>query len=129
MKELLEKWATLEPYLCKRETRPNKDWHEEFEDYLLFSTETKAWYLVYSDSFIENYSLDKEGMLMKVQWAVQQAIVEKGWHFKLMNYPGNPITFFAKVENRDYGYSLEDSSLTKALLIPYIKMLEANANP
>lgn len=128
MKHLLDKWATLESHLCKRETRPNKDWHEEFEDYKLLSPDGNQIYLVYSDSHPEGWMPDKERAMVKIQWAIQKSIVEKGWyllilynheHYAVEMGPKQPSPRFTK----------GGKNLAECLLVAYLAELEASANP
>lgn len=130
IKGLLEKWSQLEPHLCKRETRPNKDWHEEFEDYKL--TLPHGEYLVYSDHQVyteghfDCWTPNKEVAMAMVQWAVQQAIIEKGWFLRIQNWQnadGYYVRVDIKGQNRFDGKTY--NNITEGLLAAYLKVLEA----
>lgn len=124
IKGLLEKWSQLEPQLCKRETRPNQDWHEEFED--IFVASKTGWQLVYIDGSGAYSTRIKEEGLARIQWAVQQAIIEKGWYFKLNNFL-NDKGFAAKIIsdiNKEEISLTISSNPTEALLAAYLKVLE-----
>lgn len=91
IRELLRKWAALEPEKCKLETRPNQDWHEEFEDFYIASEAGNegepgygwGWQLVLTDNRPGGYHPWKSESLMRIQWAVQEAIANRKWGFTL----------------------------------------------
>lgn len=109
MKKLLETWSRLEPHLCKRETN-----HEEFESY--YVTMPEGQWLVYSDIY--------PTALMRIQWAVHQAIVQKGWHLEMYYTPAtyNEAIVIIPSKTRTKVYS--QNSMAEALLAAYLEALE-----
>lgn len=117
IKGLLEKWSQLEPQLCRQDIDTDEF---DYSEVIYHVNNTP----VYSTQYPENYYPDKDHSLARIQWAVQQAIIEKGWYFNIwQNYneyraetgPKMPSPFFSKSDNP-----------AEALLAAYLKTLEAN---
>lgn len=108
MRKLLEKWATLEPALCRLSSlKP-----EDFE--LLNDPKGRWWTIITEDS------------LMHIQAAVQDAIIARGWGFEMQ--------FNTDWQNRTevmvrYGVNWASSEPTdnpaEALLTAYLAAIEA----
>lgn len=109
MRQLLEKWAEVEPGRCKRETR---DFYVTLGD--------NNFYLVITDSTPGGYCPSKEAALARVQWATQQAIIARGWYFEL-------------IYSLEYGYEAtvgesdctSQDNMAEALLSAYLAAIEA----
>lgn len=115
MRELLEKWAEVEPGRCKRETR---DFYVTLGD--------NNFYLVITDSTPGGYCPSKEAALARVQWATQQAIIARGWGFEMQFNTDWQNQTEAMVR---YGVNWASSEPTdnpaEALLSAYLKALSA----
>lgn len=112
MKNLLEKWATLEPQLC--EDLYGQTIRLHLSDDSSFSIHP----------LINELPIKEMAM---IQWAIQQAIVEKGWYFKLNNFL-NDKGFAAKIIsdiNKEEVTLTISSNPTEALLAAYLKALDA----
>lgn len=108
MKELLEKWAKLEPGRCK-----------QVADYYI--VDSRIVYLLRQDTL----EIDAG---MRIQWAVQQAIVARGWAFELKYNascpdPRNP--YDATVDsNKSGGWGFGNNGFVAPLLEAYLNTLE-----
>lgn len=126
MKELLERWAILEPDKCKRETRPNWDWHEEFEYFYIASEAGNkgesghgwGWQLVLNHS---GYHPDDNEALGRIQWAVQQAIIARSGYFAIEYRPKEQA--YRAIALNDIG--VWGLTPTQALLGAYLDALES----
>lgn len=129
-RELLRKWAELEPEACKLETRPNVDWHEEFEDFYIASEAGNpggpghgwGWQLVFTDKEPEAYYPWKSEALMRIQWAVQEAVVKRNLPLDI-HYGKTAWDVF--IDGYE-GFAKEKETVTEALLEAYIDYLENN---
>lgn len=112
IKGLLERWSQLEPQLCR------KDW---LDDYRIEINET---YRVVVDADKEI----KQSALAGIQWAVQQAIIEKGWYFKLNNFlndKGYAAKVISDINKEEVSLTISNNPI-EALLAAYLKVLEAS---
>lgn len=109
MKELLEKWSQLEPHLCQL-----------MPEYQLIDIRVS---LIggYTSHHVEDDSFTNLDLAW-IQWAIQQAIVEKS--YDLMTEYTPEYGYRAKVGIYT-GYS--DDNIAEALLTAYLKVLETDA--
>lgn len=110
MRDLLARWAATEPGKCHL--------HEEIEGFTVSSG--KWWYLVLDSNLAE------ESNLIKIQWAVQQAIVSRGWSFELKYDPDWPDPRYeATVDsNKSGGWEFGNDGFVAPLLAAYLHTLE-----
>lgn len=120
MKDLLLKWAELEPESRCRIT---------YEDAVEFRLSTDRILIAPLDLEPEQYS---EEMLAYIQFAIQDAIVSKGWdfHFESVRHSADGgtsygSTVFAAVEDIETDFWGCSSIAAESLLSAYLKALEA----
>lgn len=104
MRELLKRWAELEPELCKY-----------LKDGVALPINGE-WVFIYTTPFDGN---------MFIQWKVQQAIEARGWVFHLTPVHwrvGNFYEVIIVTPGRDG--SSESENITEALLSAYLKALD-----
>lgn len=101
MKELLKRWAELEPMLCKY-----------LSDGVALPVNGE-WVFIYATLFDAN---------MFIQYKVQQAIVARGWRFGIQHY-SDDFQVWVAAPNGRYCWSNADSP-AEALLSAYVKALE-----
>jgi hypothetical protein len=121
IRELLEKWAELEPSRCRRETVGG------FERLLVLSP--LGWQLVMDEEEPGGYYSSRPLTEAIVQYVVQQAIIARGWSFAL-NYnpdcpdPANP--YDARVDGpTSEGWGFGGENIVTPLLSAYLETLEA----
>lgn len=100
MNELLKRWAELEPTLCEI----SKD------GVCLFTND--EWVFIYTLPFDAD---------MFIQYAVQQAIVARGWRFGIQLYSGFQV--WVAAPNSRYCWATNADNLTTALLAAYVQVL------
>lgn len=125
MRDLLERWAATEPGRC----RLNFNWKPANGDnnyYIVTQADdSEGWQLVCSDAEPNCYFPNKNEALGRIQWAVQAAIVGRGWSFILTYNHGYKNSFYAKVcIDKENCINLSGSNLTEALLAAYVRVLE-----
>lgn len=118
MRELLRKWAELEPSRCAFETTPNLIQGEPNDEKAYVADAEKNMRVVFDD--VIGVPLDEDS-LMRIQWAVQQAIIEREWYL-CFEYLPRPKKFIVDVDNLK---AIADNQV-EALLSAYLKALEAN---
>lgn len=127
MRNLLTRWAELEPGRCKRETRPNWDWHEEFEDFYIAGEAGNkdepghcwGWTLVLTDSEPRGFWPWESEALMRIGYAVQEATQARGWRYSLEYFPITKLYEVKVLHTQGRG-----SSPTEAILAAYLQVLE-----
>jgi hypothetical protein len=112
MRDLLTKWAEVEPDLCELPTSPRLP--------NVFSVQVgTAIKNIFDPDDLSDFDL------AWIQWAVQQAIVERGWYFETYYTPmsgyGVMVTIPSKCRAKDFS----DTSIAEALLGAYLDTLEA----
>lgn len=107
MRELLARWAEIEPDLCKHDRW--QDLFKEPRDEFRVSGK-----IAFSDQFRD------EPDLAWIQFATQQAIVERGWVYNL-EWDGE---WYVWINDKWTGQDLENPA--KAILEAYIAALESN---
>lgn len=133
MRDLLTEWAKLEPEKCKIETRPNWDWREEFEDFYIAEEAGNkgepghgwGWRLVLTDKEPRAYHPWESEALMRIQWTVQAAIVERKWSFRTGYDSQYGFGYEAEIEA--YGHTVcrsNGANLTEVLLATYLVELK-----
>lgn len=143
IRDLLTQWAKLEPERCKIETRPNWDWHEEFEDFYIAGEagnkdepgHSWGWNLVLTDSEPRGYYPWESEALMRIGWAVQYCLQERGWAYRLeyiQDTSPDSVAFWramvhSQLESHDGKTS--DYGPVQALLSAYVEALKAEAQP
>lgn len=81
MRELLKRWAELEPGRCSIKTLPDN--LEEF-----FVTYDDGTFIVFTSTNVgDHYWQTKSESLMRIQWAVQEATIKREWYFNLSFHP------------------------------------------
>lgn len=100
MQELLARWAEAEPSHCQL-----------LSGY--YVVDARIVYLLRTDT------LEVDG-LMRIQWAIQEAIAERGWYFELSYSPERGYETEVGMGN---GYS--DKNLAEAILAAYLQALES----
>lgn len=113
MRELLEKWAELEPLRCKP--------HNGFNCKLLMGS---TWLPVHYDADL----VTEQPVIL---WSTIAAIVARSWEFDLENYGTNSDKFIANVfaikpPIRSQYLAEDRANPAEALLSAYIQALEAN---
>jgi hypothetical protein len=121
VKELLAQWAILEPTLCKRETRPNQDWHEEFENYYI-KTGT-GWQVVHIDCTGAYASIVNVEGLARIQWVTQQAIIQRQWFLEIHYTPESGYEAIVIIPSRCRATGYSNSNMAEALLDAYLEVL------
>lgn len=135
IRDLLTQWAKLEPEWCKIETRPNWDWHEEFEDFYIAGEAGNkdepgyswGWNLVLTDSEPEGYYPWESEALMRIEGAVQYCLQERGWGYIASYNPNYSPYWEVRVYTYGKGEAPEtgsDYGLTEALLSAYLETLK-----
>lgn len=125
MRQLLARWAEVEPMKCKHESEINQLQPREREQ-LSIST-PYGWQIVFTEA---GYHPDEFRASMAIQMIVQRAIIARGWAFtlKFVVYPNNKY-WQATVGDqlkKPAVVMADDASATEALLSAYLKALEAN---
>lgn len=110
MRELLKRWAELEPDRCRQKLA------EMALEGFVFNL-NDCWNLIHSKKANEADSL------MRIQWAVQQAIVARGWRWNLECYPLTGICEGMILISLSYVLRRGDDPAT-ALLTAYLAALE-----
>jgi hypothetical protein len=118
VRELLERWAGLEPGFCKVETH-----HSQVSIFYARASEQSFYALVYSDAYPDRYHPNKNESLMRIQWAAQQAIVARGWRWNLECCPLTGICEGTILISLSYVLRRGDDPAT-ALLTAYLAALE-----
>ena len=105
LRTLLEQWATLEPTLCQL----------DFSHFHLTSS-SKHWRTVRPDAL-------ESDALMWIQWAVQQAIISKGWYLRteVMFSMSGELECYVTVR---YCKEVTADNMAEALLLAYLKALQ-----
>lgn len=125
MRQLLARWAEVEPEWCKLET-----WPDEEACYIAAEAGnegepgySQGWQRVFDTK--DGYYPWNSQALMEIQWAVQQAIVARGWRFNLECYPVTGVcegvVFLDLFHIRRAG-----GDPAEALLSAYLAALEAS---
>jgi hypothetical protein len=120
MRELLARWAELEPERCKHIKTGLQANRVEWEEFYISDGDQEL--LTHSD--MHNISCTSNGALMWIQWAVQQAIVARGWYFQVRYVPINK-KFLASV---GFTYDQIGDNPAEAILSAYLKEIEAQSN-
>lgn len=119
IKDLLERWSQLEPQLCRQDIDTDEF---DYSEVIYHVNNTP----VYSTQYPENYYPDKDHSLARIQWVVQQAIIEHNFYY-LMQYIQHDILpqryWVVQLNGNQYHTSLNNP--TEALLSAYLEMLEA----
>lgn len=122
MRELLARWAEVEPGRCKREDWPSGE-------RILILTPSGGWQLVWDEEETGGYYPTQPAAEAFTQWLVQQAIIERGWVFELKYNPDCPDlnnSYDATVDsNKSGGWSFGNDGFTVPLLEAYLHTLEA----
>lgn len=112
MQELLKRWAGLEPGRCEKNREIT---------YTIW-TEPGAAKQVHNPDELSQIDL------AWIQWAVQQAIVARGWSFELKYNPDSPDPrnpYDATVDsNKSGGWGFGNDGFTVPLLEAYLHTLE-----
>lgn len=130
MRDLLTEWAKLEPEKCKRETRPNVDWQEEFEDFYIAQEAGnkgdpgygQGWQLILTDKEPRGYFPWQSAALMRVEWAVQTAIVERKFNLSIDKKEQGMWHVF--INDGIYQGWADSDNLAEALLKAYLEVIE-----
>lgn len=130
MRDLLTEWAKLEPDKCKIETRPTVDWQEEFEDFYIASEAGNkgepghgwGWQLVLTDKEPRGYHPWESEALMRIAWAVRDAIIER--QFDLSIDKRDKAMWHVFVDEGTHQGWADNDNLAEALLEAYLEILE-----
>lgn len=136
MRQLLARWAAVEPEWCKNQNHHSFTRDEEDDNFYIKDGggDTWGWHLVISDSNPsdeEGYYPYKRNALMYIQAAVQDAIIERGWSIELNYNPGcsdpnNPYDAVVETSTSGDGWGFGNDGFTAPLLSAYLQALEAN---
>lgn len=114
MRQLLARWAEVEPTRCRVETLP-----DNLAEFIL-NLDGRA-ILVFTDTGIRGFWETESDSLMQIQWAVQQAIIARNWAFTA-RYIARYKRHLASV---GFTYDQEGASQAEAILSAYLKEIEA----
>lgn len=128
MRQLLTRWAEVEPGRCllvlAENLKPDKADCQEF-----YLVDSKRSQMVHSD--VLDIDAESDDSLMRIQWAVQQAIVARGWYFEIKYDPNcadpkNPYDATVETSTIGDGWGFGNDGVTAPLLVAYLDALEAN---
>lgn len=123
MRDLLTRWAAMEPDWC----RLNLNWQPANGDnnyYIATQTDdSEGWQLVYGDAEPNCYFPGKNEALGRIQYAVQAAIVARGWYVQ-SRYVPRQKQWIASV---GFTYDQVGDSPAEVILSAYLKEIEENS--
>lgn len=123
MRELLARWAAVEPGRCKHTATKNLITRDKDLEEIHLIDSAGRWRMVLSDAL----GLDlEEDDFMRIEWATQAAIIARGWAFTLTYDNESNLKYSAKVcIDKDNCINLgSEDGLTEALLATYLRTLE-----
>lgn len=110
MKHLLERWSQLEPDICE----------DLYGQTIRLHMSDDSTYSIYP--LVDELPIKELAM---IQWAIQQAIIEKGWYLEMYYTPStyHEAIVINPSKAKDKAYS--QNSMAEALLTAYLKALDA----